>query len=602
MNTDRILKNILIIDDQLGERQEFKEKLLKIDPSFHITEAANDREAINCVKTLAGSDEKIELIFMDYLLPGSSSDGIGLAKKIKTRYPEVILYFRTAYYFSGNEKMMLEVSDGIFYKQLTALEVMNWIKENLDGGSRERVIDPNGLTDRKVEIMQLLADGRTNQDIADTFWTNNQIEDFFKKNYDRLTRKTHDITGLSCNLNFWPDNLEVQYYLRLAIRSKSNPKPQGILIGEKDLAVNVKATVFRKAIRSIGYRYKQKYQSVRSEDSLTDESQSQVKEINSLFNELDQWIKRQIEEALDKKSNILKEDHLIKRFYEENYKDELIVDIRREIRTIEATSNNQNIIKNAKKFVTWVRNSARYRYPDLQTNLAEKLSDYIKSNISDLDKQLKDHNNDNESISKLRTQLDQIQVWGSSLKNVETLCSQIINDLGLAGRAELINYAAENYKLNRKLSSLPDILPVIRDDVLMEDAFKGYVEERGKDIPVTVKVIKSNDDKGCSTEEIKEKLTDLMKSTLFFIGCKNLSYIDRQGIHQTDKIDVLIQLNTSKSEIALLITSTKKLPASSVTNYPDAIKMEELMKVIGGSFQLIPTPDAVTFKAFLPLS
>ena len=67
MNTDRILKNILIIDDQLGERQEFKEKLLKIDPSFHITEAANDREAINCVKTLAGSDEKIELIFMDYL-------------------------------------------------------------------------------------------------------------------------------------------------------------------------------------------------------------------------------------------------------------------------------------------------------------------------------------------------------------------------------------------------------------------------------------------------------------------------------------------------------------------------------------------------------
>ena len=252
--------------------------------------------------------------------------------------------------------------------------------------------------------------------------------------------------------------------------------------------------------------------------------------------------------------------------------------------------------------MTWVRNSARYRYPDLQTNLAEKLSDYIKSNISDLDKQLKDHNNDNESISKLRTQLDQIQVWGSSLKNVETLCSQIINDLGLAGRAELINYAAENYKLNRKLSSLPDILPVIRDDVLMEDAFKGYVEERGKDIPVTVKVIKSNDDKGCSTEEIKEKLTDLMKSTLFFIGCKNLSYIDRQGIHQTDKIDVLIQLNTSKSEIALLITSTKKLPASSVTNYPDAIKMEELMKVIGGSFQLIPTPDVVTFKAFLPLN
>ncbi len=41
MNTDQNFKNILIVDDQKGERQEFKESLLKIDPSFHITEAAN---------------------------------------------------------------------------------------------------------------------------------------------------------------------------------------------------------------------------------------------------------------------------------------------------------------------------------------------------------------------------------------------------------------------------------------------------------------------------------------------------------------------------------------------------------------------------------
>ncbi|AEJ00204.1 two component transcriptional regulator, LuxR family [Nitrosomonas sp. Is79A3] len=593
MNTNLIFKNILIVDDQMGERQEFKEKLLKLNPSFHITEAANDREAVNCLKTLANSEEGIELIFMDYLLPGSNSDGIGLARKIRTRYPKIMLYFRTAYYFTGNIEMMKEVADGIFYKDLTALEIMNRVGKNLNDD-----INHKKLTDREEEIMRLLADGNTNQTIADIFWTNNQIEDYFKKNYDYLSKKTNNTLELSNNFNFWPDDLEIQYYLRLAIKRKSELLEE--FSNEVGLTVNEKAVVFRKAVRSLGYKYKQKYQTVQSEYSLVDELPSRSDAIKFLFNEVDLWVKEQIEKESYNKKNILKEDHLIKRFYEENYGDKIVIEFYENIQKIETSLDKQTIEKNADKFLNKVRDSG-YLYPESLTKLTEKLSDYIKCNSSELDKQLKDKKIDNKVIKKLRTELDKIIVWKASLRTVERHCCNIIKVLGLAGRTELVNYATENYKPIRKFVNLPDILPVIPDHVSLEQAFDKYIkyERANERIPVKLKVRNIDKYEECDTEEFNEKLTDLTKSMLLHIGCKILSYIERQGAHQTDKIDICIQFDTSTSEITLLITATKKIPIN--CSYPDATELDQLMKKIGGGFHLTLLPEVVTFKAFAPL-
>jgi CheY-like chemotaxis protein len=80
----------LIVEDSVFYRQLLKEALYSRFPSMDILEATNGEEALQKVSSLLP-----DLIFMDIKLPGES--GLELTKKIKTRYPNIIVIILTAY-------------------------------------------------------------------------------------------------------------------------------------------------------------------------------------------------------------------------------------------------------------------------------------------------------------------------------------------------------------------------------------------------------------------------------------------------------------------------------------------------------------------------
>lgn len=80
----------LIVEDSDFYRQLLKDALHSQFPSIDILEAPTGKEALQKVESL-----NPDLIFMDIKLPDES--GLELTKKIKTKYPNIILIILTAY-------------------------------------------------------------------------------------------------------------------------------------------------------------------------------------------------------------------------------------------------------------------------------------------------------------------------------------------------------------------------------------------------------------------------------------------------------------------------------------------------------------------------
>ena len=81
---------ILLVDDNGPFRQTLKGTLQVSFPMIAIDEAADGDEALQKVDAFLP-----DLIFMDIKLPDES--GLELTKKIKTKYPNIILIILTAY-------------------------------------------------------------------------------------------------------------------------------------------------------------------------------------------------------------------------------------------------------------------------------------------------------------------------------------------------------------------------------------------------------------------------------------------------------------------------------------------------------------------------
>jgi CheY-like chemotaxis protein len=81
---------VLIVEDSTLFRQLFKETLHDRFPSIKIYEAIDGKEALLQIETL-----RPNLIFMDIRLPGEN--GLELTKKVKARYPNIIIVIITGY-------------------------------------------------------------------------------------------------------------------------------------------------------------------------------------------------------------------------------------------------------------------------------------------------------------------------------------------------------------------------------------------------------------------------------------------------------------------------------------------------------------------------
>ena len=117
------MKRILIVEDNAFFLQFLRETLRSRFPSMEISEARNGEEAMQKIKTL-----QPEVIFMDVRLPGEN--GLELTKKIKARYPDIIVVIVTNYDLPEYRKAAYESKANHFISKDSFLQIINSILQN----------------------------------------------------------------------------------------------------------------------------------------------------------------------------------------------------------------------------------------------------------------------------------------------------------------------------------------------------------------------------------------------------------------------------------------------------------------------------------------
>jgi CheY-like chemotaxis protein len=106
---------VLIVEDSTLFRQLLKETLRERFPSIEIHEAVNGEDAFQEIET-----SRPDLIFMDIRLPGEN--GIELTKKVKTRYPNIIVIILTGYDLPEYREFACQYADYFFSKDSSTTE------------------------------------------------------------------------------------------------------------------------------------------------------------------------------------------------------------------------------------------------------------------------------------------------------------------------------------------------------------------------------------------------------------------------------------------------------------------------------------------------
>jgi DNA-binding NarL/FixJ family response regulator len=169
---------VVIADDHSLVRQGLRRYLEMADGIEVVGEASNGGEAVDLVER-----EKPDIALMDIRMP--EMDGLEAALTISERYPEVGIVMLTAYddrHFvveavrSGARGYVLKARDAEHLTQTVRLvaegnmvidpQLVVVLADELNV-AKHRNRSAESLTEREVEILQLLAFGHTNRDIAE---------------------------------------------------------------------------------------------------------------------------------------------------------------------------------------------------------------------------------------------------------------------------------------------------------------------------------------------------------------------------------------------------------------------------------------------------
>ena len=106
---------VLIVEDSTLFRQLLKETMQDRFPSVEIYEAGNGEEAFQKIEASSP-----DLIFMDIRLPGEN--GLELTKKVKARYPNIIVIILTSYDLPEYREFSQRYADYFFSKDSSTTE------------------------------------------------------------------------------------------------------------------------------------------------------------------------------------------------------------------------------------------------------------------------------------------------------------------------------------------------------------------------------------------------------------------------------------------------------------------------------------------------
>lgn len=192
--------HILLVDDHDIVRDGLK-SLLEDEIGYNIVaEAENGRKAIE-----ACEQHDIDLAIMDINMP--EMDGIEATVRIKEKHPDIKILALTMMDEDQHIRQMIEAgASGYILKSSNKEELLEAITKILDGkhyfshDAAQTVLldlikgrdqdtkqDPAQLTDRQLEVLELIAKEYTNQEIADELYISIRTVDAHRRN---LLQKT----------------------------------------------------------------------------------------------------------------------------------------------------------------------------------------------------------------------------------------------------------------------------------------------------------------------------------------------------------------------------------------------------------------------------
>lgn len=208
---------ILIVDDE-KLLLESLELILSMNESFSIIGLAHDgKEALDILEK-----EQVDIALVDLNMEGMS--GQELILKVKTTYPKIKLLVLTTFYDEENiVKAVMHGADGYLLKDAGTKVIVKGIfnvmngqsmldskvmtalanimskcsNENTDKNKHHNVDLLKNLTEREIEICQLLSDGYTNSQIAEFLYiSEGTVKNYISTIYDKTGIKDRTMLAL----------------------------------------------------------------------------------------------------------------------------------------------------------------------------------------------------------------------------------------------------------------------------------------------------------------------------------------------------------------------------------------------------------------------
>ena len=176
---------VMIVDDHNLVREGLKAVFAQGDEIDVVGEAGSGEEAIEMVEKV-----KPDVILMDISMPGMN--GIQATKQIRDKHPDAKIVILTMLDQEGYVYEAIKAgATGYMLKSTSSDELVNAIQTVNDG---KALLHPDataqllkefvtlaqnkakdyGLSNREMEVLQLLSEGKTNKEIAKALWISEQ--------------------------------------------------------------------------------------------------------------------------------------------------------------------------------------------------------------------------------------------------------------------------------------------------------------------------------------------------------------------------------------------------------------------------------------------